>query len=68
MPAILVAREFKISQFHNHAQSLKVNNSGRPLDNQTRQTNGWLQLKLPKFGFRTHTIALWPMEQSSIVW
>ena len=30
-------------------------------------TNGWLQQKLPKFGFRTHTTALWPMEQSSIL-
>ena len=25
------------------------------------------QQKLPKFGFRSHTTALWPMEQSSIL-
>ena len=36
-----------------------------PLDNQTRHTNGWPQQKLPKFGFHTHTTALWLMEQSS---
>ena len=28
-------------------------------------TNGWLQQKLPKFGFRT--TAFWPVEQSSIL-
>ena len=41
--------------------------SGGPMDNQTWQTNGWPQQKLPKFGFHTHTTALWPMEQSSIL-
>ena len=51
-----------IGQCHYHAQSLKVRNSGGPLDNQTWQTNIWPQQKLPKFGFRTHTTALWPME------
>ena len=56
-----------ISQFHNHAQYLKVNNSGRPLDNQTWHTNGSPQQKLPKSGFRTRLTALWPMEQSSIL-
>ena len=56
-----------ISHFHNHAQSLKVKHSGGPLDNQTWQTNGWPQQKLPKFGFRTHTTALWPVEKSSIL-
>ena len=29
--------------------------SGGPLDNQTWHINSWLQQKLPKFGFRTHT-------------
>ena len=32
--------------------------SGGPLNRQTA---------LPKFGFRTHTTALWPVEQSSIL-
>ena len=32
---------------------------------QTWQTNGWPQQKLPMSGFRTHTTALWPTEQSS---
>ena len=50
-----------------HAQSLKVNNSGKPLDNQTWHTNNWPQQNLTKFGFRTHTTALWPIEQSSIL-
>ena len=31
------------------------------------QTAGGPQQKLPKFGFRTHTTALWPVEQSSIL-
>ena len=44
-----------------------MKNSGGPLDNQTWQTDGWPQQKFPKFGFRTHTTALWPMEQSSIL-
>ena len=48
-------------------QSLKVRDSSGPLDNQTWHTNSWLQQKLPKFGFRTHTAALWPVEQSSIL-
>ena len=34
---------------------------------QSRQTNGWPQQKLPKFGFRTHTTALWLIDQSSIL-
>ena len=29
--------------------------------------NGWPQQKLAKFGFRTRTTAIWPMEQSSIL-
>ena len=45
----------------NHAQQL-MRNSGGSLDNQTWHTNHWLQQKLPKFGFRTHTTALWPMK------
>ena len=49
------------------SQSHKLTNSSRPLDNQTWQSNGWPQHKLPKFGFRTHTTALWQMEQSSIL-
>ena len=36
-----------ISQFHNHAQSLKVTNSGGPLDNQTWQTE-WKTAPLAK--------------------
>ena len=44
-----------------------MKHSGGPLDNQTWQTNDWSQQKLPKFGFHTRTIALWPMEQSSIL-
>ena len=33
-----------------------------------RQVAGaWTQQKLPKCGFRTHTTALWPMEQFSIL-
>ena len=56
-----------ISQSHSHVQELKRNNSDGPLDNQTWQTNDWLQQKLPKFGFRTHTTACWPVEQSSIL-
>ena len=45
-----------------------MNNSGGPLDNQTWHTNDWLQQELPKFGFPTsHTTALCPMEQSSIL-
>ena len=50
-----------------YAQSLKVNNSGKPLDNQTWHTNNWPQQNLTKFGFRTDTTALWPIEQSSIL-
>ena len=46
---------------------LEEENSGGPLDSQTWPTSGWLQQKLPKFGFRTHTTALWPVEQSSIL-
>ena len=33
----------------------------------TSHTNSWPQQKLPKFGFGTHTTALWPIEQSSIL-
>ena len=47
--------------------TLDLENSGGPLDDQTWQKKGWPQQKLPKFGFRTHTTALWPMEQSSIL-
>ena len=57
----------KINQFHSHVQELKVRNSGGPQHNHTWRMNGWLQQKLPMFGFRTHTTALWPMEQSSIL-
>ena len=49
------------------AYVLKVNNFDGSLDNKTWQTNGWPQQKLPKFDFRTHTTALWPVEQSSIL-
>ena len=42
-------------------------NSGGPMDNQTWHKNDWPPQKLPKFGFRTRTTALWPMEQSSIL-
>ena len=45
----------------------KSDHSGRPLDSQTCYTNFWPQQKLPKFGFRTRTTALWPVEQSSIL-
>ena len=45
----------------------KTEISDGPLDNETWHTNGWLQQKLPKFGFRTHATAIWPMEQSSIL-
>ena len=38
-----------MSQFHNHAQSLKVKNSGGPLDNQTWHTDNWPQRKLDKY-------------------
>ena len=44
-----------------------MKHSGGPLDSQTWHTNGWSQQKLPKFGFHTHTTALCPMEQSSIL-
>ena len=47
-----------ICQFHNHAQLLKEKNSGRPQHNQTWYTDGWLQQKLTKFGFHTHTAVL----------
>ena len=62
-----VVKHSLTSQFHNHAQSLKVQLSGGPLDNQTWHINGWPQQKLPKFGCRTHTTALWPVEQSSFL-
>ena len=41
--------------------------AARPLENQTWHTNGCLEQKLSKFGFHTHTIAVWPMKQSSIL-
>ena len=56
-----------MNKFHNHAQQLKLKNYCGPLDNQTWHTNDWAQQKLPKFGFPTHTTALWPVEQSSIL-
>ena len=40
-----------LSQFHNHVQALKVNNSSGPLDNQTWHANGWPQQNLPKFSY-----------------
>ena len=43
-----------------------VDNSGGPLDNQTWHLY-WPQKKPPKFGFRAQTTALWPMEQSCIL-
>ena len=49
------------------AVAVEVKNSGGPLDNQTWHTRSWPQQKLPKFNFRTHTTALWPVEQSSIL-
>ena len=39
-----------IKQFHSHAQSLKVRNSGGPQHNHTWPVKGWLQQKLPMFG------------------
>ena len=45
----------------------KSENFGGQLDIQTWHINGWPQEKLSKFGFRTHAIALWPMEQSSFL-
>ena len=42
---------YTISQFHNHAQWLKVRNSGGPLDNQTWHTNGWLLQNSSKVWF-----------------
>ena len=49
------------------AVAVEVKHSGGPLQNQTWLTNGWSQKKLSKFNFCTHTTALWPMEQSSIL-
>ena len=43
----------------------KTENPGGSLDNQTWQTNIWLQL--PGFGFRVQTTTLGSMEQSSIL-
>ena len=42
-----------ISQFHNHAQSLKVKTSGGPLDNQTWQTE-WKTTPLTKVQLCEH--------------
>ena len=54
-----------ISQFHDHVQWLKVTKilSGHWTIKLGRH-NGWPQQKLAKFGFRTRTTAIWPMEQS----
>ena len=52
-----------IRQFHSHTAA-KSENFRRV---QTWYTNGWLQQKLPKFGFHTHTTALWRVKQSSIL-
>ena len=46
-----------LSQFHNHVQALKVNNSSGPLDNQTWYANGWPQQNLLKFSY-THNSTL----------
>ena len=57
-------RKLPITQFKNHEQRLKlIEHSGGPLLTfiEIRQQ------KLPEFGFRTHTTALWPMEQSPIL-
>ena len=43
-----------------------MKNYGGLLDNQTWYANSWAQQKLPMFGFRTHTTARSPLEQSSI--
>ena len=58
-----------MSQFHNHAQSLKVTDSGGPLDNQTWHTYKMAahNKSFTKSGFRTHTTALRPMEKSSML-
>ena len=34
---------------------------------ESNNKHGWPQESLPDFGFRTHTFALWPMEQPSIL-
>ena len=34
---------------------------------ESNNKHGWPQETLPKFGFRAHTFALWPMEQPSIL-
>ena len=44
-----------ISQFHNHAQLLKVKNSGRPLDNQPAGRSKSFQIRIT---------VLWPEEHS----
>ena len=49
-----------MSQFHNHAAQLLTVSFAFI-------TNGWPQQELPQLGFRTHTTALWPVEQSSIL-
>ena len=51
-----VKKCMRIRQFHSHAQPPKVKHSGGPLNNQTWQTNGWPQQKLPEFGFSAHTL------------
>ena len=45
----------------------KSENFWQPLGNQAWYTKDWLQQKLSKFGFHTHATALWPVEQSSIL-
>ena len=60
--------ELKHKQAHNHAQQLKVKNSGGHWTIKlVSQTAGCNKLRLPKFGFHAHTTALWPVEQSSIL-
>ena len=56
-----VKKCMRIRQFHSHAQPPKVKHSGGPLNNQTWQTNGWPQQKLPEFGFSAHTLLGLPL-------
>ena len=58
-----------IRQFCNHAQLLKERNSGGPQHSQLDVLYERLAatFKLPNFGFCTHTTALCPMEQSSML-
>ena len=54
----------RIYQLHNHAQYLKVKCLWQATGQSTWHTNVWPQQKLPKFGFRTHTTALWPASRT----